>query len=108
MNQLCLLALSFFIMTASASASEVPIQGEGTATGFCQETFGQLCMNQIQQQAEEQARQQATENCQAQQGTAGYLSCSTNCNPPFLPPGPGHLNQFVSCSSGCDGECQIP
>ena len=110
-NLLTVLTLGFFILTAAASAAEVapatiPIHGNGSATGFCQGDFGQMCMNQLHDQAEAQARQQADMSCQEQQGIPGFLNCFTNCNPPFLPP--GHVNQFVSCNSNCNGNCQVP
>ena len=100
---LILVLLSFQVFAANES-----VRGSGYATGFCRgDGFGNYCMNQLVDRAQDDATRNADMQCRMKQGTLlSYTrSCYTNCSPPYLQP---NQDTYVNCNSDCRYECQLP
>lgn len=103
MKWLGLLILSLSLQTFAA---RVDVQGSGWANGYCSGDHGAFfCKSNIENQAQGHADYNAGVNCRLQNGNLVYYtrSCSTYCNPPYIPAG---QSMFVSCQASCRYACE--
>ncbi len=102
-----LASLILFISSASWAYPQA-IYTNGFSSGFCQGNgLATFCLDQLKNQAQDNAFRDASVQCQSSRGQLVGLgaSCSTYCNPAFIPQG---QNAVVNCQAGCSFNCEIP
>jgi len=98
---------SVLLISSAAFATLTNYDGRGTAQQFCTFSEASFCIDNVKSQADEQARQQGEQQCQMNRGNvvnAGF--CSDQCIPNYI--SPGTANTWVSCTSSCEIECDVP
>ncbi len=83
------------------------VYARGSASNYCQGGIGSsFCIDRIEERAEEDAKRQMELECRMKQGQLEYfISCSGYCSPFSIADG---KNEYVSCSTNCQGRCEIP
>lgn len=102
-----IVASTLLLLSSAAWATLATYEGRGTAQQYCTSSEASFCIDDVKRQSEEQARQQGEQQCQINRGTVasdGY--CNDQCYPNYIPI--GTANTWVSCTSLCNIECDVP
>lgn len=105
-NTTLLFIFSQFFISPSHAARTESLTTTSYSSGFCQgDSLGQICLRQLQDQAESNAKRDLDFQCRIKQGTLSFFGqCSTYCYPTFLQPDQAN---YVSCNTRCTYNCEI-
>jgi len=101
-------ALMFVFCQSAFAARTIYVTGQGSEYSFCNANSGFFCFDNIKRRAQDEGERDARWRCEmSYRGRAltYTTSCSTFCNPNYLPP--RHDGTWVNCRSDCRMQCEV-